>query len=197
MFGLDLLVTVANVIYLCSYSVRDILWLRILSVCGILLLLPYYYLQDTPLWTPMGWNVFFALINLYWIKRILSDRRPVPFNDDERRLYRLAMQPFSEREAFTLFRLGTWSTVPAETTIFTQGEAVDTLMLIVDGQVDVEMDGKDVDTLGEGRFLGGIAFLNRDTKFTTPVTVRATETTRIITWSFSDLESQFAKEIEL
>ena len=41
MLGLDVLVNVANVVYLFSYSVRDILWLRVLSVVGALLLLPY------------------------------------------------------------------------------------------------------------------------------------------------------------
>lgn len=197
MLGLDILVTVANVIYLCSYSVRDILWLRILSVFGCLLLLPYYYLQATPLWTPIGWNLFFTLINLYWITRIYLDRRPVPFSDEERRLYRLAMRPFSEHEAYSLFRLGTRSSVPAGTTFLAQGELVDSLVLIVDGQVDVEMDGRGVDALGEGRFLGGIAFLNRDTAFTSPVSVRATEACRIITWRFADLESRLAKDVEL
>ena len=34
---------VANVLYLASYSVRDILWLRILTVVAALCLLPYYF----------------------------------------------------------------------------------------------------------------------------------------------------------
>ena len=78
-----------------------------------------------------------------------------------------------------------------------QGSAVDTLMLIVDGKVNVEMDGKQMDTLGQGRLLGGIAFLNRQSDFVSPVTVIATEQTRIITWSFADLETQIKKGLEM
>ena len=52
MLGLDALVNVANVVYLFSYSVRDILYLRILTVFGAGLLLPYYYLQIEPLYAP-------------------------------------------------------------------------------------------------------------------------------------------------
>ena len=54
MLGLDVFVSVGNVIYLLSYSVRDILWLRILAVLGALLLLPYYYLQPEALWAPIS-----------------------------------------------------------------------------------------------------------------------------------------------
>ena len=59
MLGLDVLVNTANIFYLLSYSVKDIFWLRILTVVAALFLLPYYYMQSTPLWTPIGWNLFF------------------------------------------------------------------------------------------------------------------------------------------
>ena len=197
MLGLDALVSVANVVYLISYSVRDILWLRILTVVGATLLMPYYYFQIVPLWAPISWNVVFVAINIYWIVRLMLDRRPVPFSDDERRLYRLAFRNMNERDAFKLFRMGTWSSQPAGTTLLTQGQPVNALSLIVDGQVSVEMNGTQVDTLGEGRFLGGIALLNRDTHFTTPVTVKTKNPIRTIIWQFADLDTQFAKDTEL
>ncbi len=65
MISLDVWINVANVLYLASYSVRDILWLRILSVTGGLCLLPYYYLQPAPLMTPIYWNILFLAINAY------------------------------------------------------------------------------------------------------------------------------------
>ena len=197
MLGLDALVSVANVVYLFSYSVRDILWLRILTVVGATLVMPYYYLQSTPLWAAMGWNVVFVAINIFWITRLMLDRRPVPFTDEERRLYKLAFRNISERDAFKLFRMGAWTPVPAATTLLAQGEAVNELSLIVDGEVSVEMDGTLVDTLGEGRFLGGIALLNEGTHFRTPVTVRATTPSRIIVWRFADLEARFEKDQDL
>lgn len=197
MLGLDVLANIANVVYLASYSVRDILWLRILSVVGCTLLMPYYYFQSTPLWTPIGWNLVFAAINIYWVTVLVLDRRPVRFTEEERNLYRLALSNIPEREAFKLFRMGNWISVPANTTLLTQGERVESLSLIVEGESDVQMDGAAVDTLGKGRFLGGTAYLSKDAHLTAPVTVRAKVPSRIIMWHFPDLDSQLDKDTDL
>ena len=124
MVGLDVLVNVANVIYLFSYSVRDIFWLRILTVLGISFLMPYYYLQSSPLWTPIGWNTFFLCINLYWIARLLAERRPAPFTEEERHLYAIALQNLTERDAFKFLRMAERKTVPEGTVLVTQGDPV-------------------------------------------------------------------------
>ncbi|WP_170428857.1 cyclic nucleotide-binding domain-containing protein [Ruegeria arenilitoris] len=191
MWGLDVLVNSANIFYLLSYSAKDIFWLRVLSVIGACLLLPYYYLQDSPLWAPIGWNLFFSGINAYWIVRIMLERRPVPFTDEERRLYEIALRNFSEQDAFALLRMGVHETVPAGTDLLVQGTAVDRLTLIVDGEVRVDANGEQVDTLGEGRFLGGTAFLSDHTTFKAPVSVATLKPTRVVYWPFSVLEAGF------
>jgi len=197
MLGLDVLVSVANVVYLASYSVRDILWLRVLTVIGALLLLPYYYLQPAPLWAPIAWNLVFTAINIFWIAKLLAERQPVHFSDDEKRLYQLALRNLKARDALKLFRLGTWRSLPEGAAIITQGKPGHDLMLIVEGSVNVERDGKVVDTLGEGRFLGATAFLNTGTDFTAPVTVTASEPMRIVNWPSTELKTLFAKETDL
>ncbi len=196
MLGLDVLVNVANVVYLFSYSVRDILWLRLLTVTGGLLLLPYYYLQSETLWVPIGWNLVFSAINVYWITKLILERRPVNFSDDEKRLYQLALRNLKQQDALKLFQLGNWTSTSAGTSFLTQGQEVDSLSLIVEGSVSVEMDRERVDTLGEGRFLGATAFFKRGTEFTAPVTVKAIEPTRMIAWTFVELETHFAKSID-
>ena len=197
MLGLDALVNVANVVYLFSYSVRDILYLRILTVFGAGLLLPYYYLQIEPLYAPMAWNVVFISINIYWIIRLILERRPVQFSDEERRLYELALRNMSERDAFKLFRLGRWTSAQAGTCPLTQGAPVEALSLISRGRVAVEMNGKLVDTIGEGCFLGAHAFLSGEKDFKAPVTVRAIEPIRIFVWPQAELKAQFAKNPHL
>ncbi|MES0880644.1 cyclic nucleotide-binding domain-containing protein [Roseibium sp. SCP14] len=197
MLGLDALVTVANVIYLCSYSVRDILWLRILTVVGATMLLPYYYLQIDPLWAAIAWNAVFIAINIFWIGRLLLDRRPVPFSAEEKRLYQLALRNMGEREAFRLLHMGNSATAPVSTALLTQGQPVENLSLIVEGEVKVEMNGEHVDTLGEGRFLGAVAFLSKDAQFKAPVTVQATKPTRVIVWPLTDLKNKLEKDSEL
>ena len=68
-------IDVANVLYLASYSVRDILWLRLLTVVASLLLIPYYAMQPVPLAPAIAWNVVFIAINTYWIIKLLIERR--------------------------------------------------------------------------------------------------------------------------
>src|SRR6516164_5723253 len=85
-FGLDFWITSANLLYLASYSVRDILWLRILTIVAGVLLIPYYYLQSKPLWIAISWNLVFVGINLFWVARLLLERRSVQLTEDEQRL---------------------------------------------------------------------------------------------------------------
>lgn len=197
MFGLDVLITVANLIYLCSYAVRDILWLRILTVVGATLLLPYYYFQAEPLWAAIGWNSVFIAINIFWIVRLLLDRRPVPLSDEEKHLYELALRNMSERQAFSLFGMAKRSTVAEGTELLVQGKAVGNLTLIAGGKVNVEMNGKVVDTLGEGRFLGAAAFLSKDPHYAAPVSVRATQSTRVFVWRFAELQASLSRHPDL
>ena len=189
MLGLDVLVSAANLVYLASYSVRDILWLRCLTVVGSLMLMPYYYLQPQPLWAAITWNIVFIVINLYWIVRLLSERRPVRFSEEEIHVRRLALAHVTDRDARHLFDKGTWVTVPAETRLLTQGEPVDTLSVLASGQASVTTGGLSVDTVSDGRILGATAYLSRGTGFVAPVTVETTQPTRLIRWSFAELDA--------
>jgi len=48
--NLDYFIHAANILLLGAYSVRDILWLRLLAVASSLAAIPYFLLQPTPLW---------------------------------------------------------------------------------------------------------------------------------------------------
>jgi hypothetical protein len=67
-------ITVANLLYLVSYSIQDIWWLRAVIVVAALLLIPYYAMQPVPLVAAIGWNVLFIAINAYWIVRLVRER---------------------------------------------------------------------------------------------------------------------------
>lgn len=79
----------ANILFLCGFLFRDILLLRTLSTTGYLTVLPYYYLQPEPLWTPIVWTLLFIAINAYHIRRLLRDRRPLGLEGEELALYEL------------------------------------------------------------------------------------------------------------
>jgi len=89
-------ITGANATYLVSYVVRDILWLRILTVVAVALLIPYYLMQVVPLRAAIEWNILFIAINCYWVVRLIIERPPVHLAPDEARLYELSF-PSSPR----------------------------------------------------------------------------------------------------
>jgi len=68
-------INVANVLYLMSYFVRDIIALRILTMAGAVLVSLYFYSQPMPMMTPVYWNIVFILINMGWTLRLLRQRR--------------------------------------------------------------------------------------------------------------------------
>src|ERR1700756_1171105 len=88
----------ANVLYLLSYLVKDILWLRLLTVVAGLLLLTWALLQPQPLWGSVAWNSLFLAINLYQSWLLIMERRPVRLTERESRLYQLVFRSLTPRE---------------------------------------------------------------------------------------------------
>lgn len=71
----DLLIHAANAIYLLSYVIRDILWLRLLTVLAALCLVGYFALRPEPLAAVIVWNLIFIALNLAWVLRLMAERR--------------------------------------------------------------------------------------------------------------------------
>lgn len=65
----------ANALLLLGYSVSDVLWLRLLGAASALISIPYFAMQPAPLWLAIGWNVAFAVINLFHSWRLVVRRR--------------------------------------------------------------------------------------------------------------------------
>ena len=58
---MEALIHSANVLYLVSYTMRDILWLRVFTVIAACCLIPYFYFQTEPLLAPIYWNLLFIV----------------------------------------------------------------------------------------------------------------------------------------
>jgi hypothetical protein len=149
-------ITAANVLYLVSYAVRDILWLRILTVVAATLLIPYYLLQTTPLYVAVGWNVVFIAINCYWIVRLSIERRPVHFTRDEELLHQLSFASLTPHETQDLYAMGTWVDFSPETSILKHDHDTSRFSVILRGQSDVVYHGTKIEEFGAGQFVGTI-----------------------------------------
>ena len=71
---MEILIYIANGMYLVSYSMKDMLHLRIVTVAAALCLVAYFYFRSEPMMTVVGWNLFFIALNLYQITRTIVSR---------------------------------------------------------------------------------------------------------------------------
>ncbi|HYQ73332.1 MAG TPA: cyclic nucleotide-binding domain-containing protein [Gammaproteobacteria bacterium] len=182
---LDWLIDISSLLAVASFSVREILPLRMLAVGSQVLAIPYFMLQATPLWTPAGWTTLFMVINLYHITRILLDRRPVKFLPDEQRLYDLAFGNYKPREFLKLLKIGEWRTAHQDERIFSEGDFITKIVVPVSGSVSAVQGGKEVSTFGPGELIGAaIVLTNQHSAFE----ARFTECSRYMCWSKSDID---------
>lgn len=72
---MDVLINAANILYVIAYFTMDMLRLRALTTTAALCLAIYSYSQPVPMLNVAAWNVFFILLNLAHIARILVARR--------------------------------------------------------------------------------------------------------------------------
>jgi hypothetical protein len=71
---MEALIYIANILYLVSYLVRDILHLRFLTIIAACCLTTYFYNQANPMTTVVYWNLFFVALNVFQIAFILRER---------------------------------------------------------------------------------------------------------------------------
>jgi hypothetical protein len=180
----EYLIHVANVLYVFSYSVRDILWLRLLTVVALLALIPFYYSRD--LVQAIYWNVLFLAVNLVQLYRLLLERRPVKLTVEQQRLYRGPFRALSPREFVRLLDVAAWRDYDAGATLVEQGSVLDGLTLIADGEVAVNVDGDDVSTLASGQFVGEVAFVTGESA---SASVIARTQCRCVRWRTEKLRS--------
>jgi hypothetical protein len=71
---MDLLVNIANILYVIAYFTMDMLRLRLLTIMAACCLATYFYSQPEPMLNVVAWNMFFIGLNMFQIFRILKSR---------------------------------------------------------------------------------------------------------------------------
>lgn len=191
---MDILIHSANVIYLVSYLMREILWLRVFTVIAAVCLMAFFYFRPVPEMTPIYWNVLFVLLNVYWIVLLILERRPVTLSADERRLCELVFRTITPREMIKLLKLGAWDRAEEGACFVGQGSVLNRLIVIYSGKACIMVDGKSVAELHPGQFIGSISFNTDDTARRDIV---ALEPTRYVSWPKAKLKKYLEENPEL
>jgi CRP-like cAMP-binding protein len=178
---IDIAGHVAFILIALSFLVRDILWLRALSITASIASISWSWLAPPqPLWLVIGWNVVFILLNLAQIALLLRERRGVAFTDEEKELYQTSFSRFTPVEFMRLLRIASWKNADPGALLMRAGEEAGEVMLIFSGRVNVEKNGRKLAELRAGDFIGEIGFV-KGTPAAASVTVL--EPTRYVAWT--------------
>tara|TARA_R110002012_G_scaffold307835_1_gene513595 strand:- start:514 stop:1167 length:654 start_codon:yes stop_codon:yes gene_type:complete len=143
-----------------SFLVKDILYLRLVSVVASLFSVLYnFYIPAEPMWIAIGWNIIFILLNLYHVSVIIYEKRPVDMTDKEKELYETMFKGLTPVEFLKITKVAEWKKFNTPLPIITQGKPVKDLILIYNGTVDVLVNDNKVAELKDGQFVGEMSFL--------------------------------------
>ena len=159
-----------------SFLVKDILWLRIVSIVASLFSVFYnWVIPVEPMWIPIGWNFVFVLLNLYHIAIIVYEKRPVHMSPKHKELYETMFKNMTPVEFLKITKIADWIQFKSGELITQKGHTVSTLNLIYNGTVDVAVEGKKVAELKDGQFVGEMSFLTEKPATATCVVKHDTE----------------------
>ena len=143
-----------------SFLVKDILYLRLVSILASLFSVFYnYVIPVEPMWIAVGWNFVFISLNLYHIAVLVYEKRPVHMSPKHKELYETMFKNMTPVEFLKITKIADWVQFKSNELITQKGHSVPTLNLIYNGTVDVLVEDKKVAELKDGQFVGEMSFL--------------------------------------
>ena len=164
----------ANIVILFSFLVRDIIFLRCLSIVAGVLFCVYFYQQK--MMEPIVWNTLFSAVNFIQITRMYLLRRKIPLSLEEQYVYERFFPSLQPLEIRALVQAGTIRTFQATEDISCTGIA-----LLVQGAVIVQEEH-----IHAGFFLGIRGFLERKEYLALG---SALQSISMISWTFQDMRA--------
>jgi hypothetical protein len=156
-----------------SYLVTSIWWLRLLAIVSLGCEGVYFYVAaDTPLWTALGWSAVFVGINLIQLTVLTRHVLRRRWTAEEKWLKTGMLAGLDVVSLGRLLRAGAWRDFAAGTVLTREGEAVDSIFLLVEGAAAVESGGRTVAILQAGAFAGEMSFLSGEPASATVTTIK-------------------------
>ena len=169
-----------------SFLVKDILYLRILSILASLFSVLYnFYIPVEPMWLAINWNIIFVLVNIYHIAVIIYEKRPVKMSSKEKELYETMFRGLSPVEFLKITKIAQWKQFKSPLPIIQQGKPVNDLILIYNGMVDILVNDNKVAELKDGQFVGEMSFL---TEKPATATCKVSHNTECLVWPQKDFK---------
>ena len=138
----------------------NVFWLRIIAVIGLFFEMLYFRMSGGDMHTGIGWDIIFIAINLYQIFRLVFDEHRLRYMKELHLLSQGAFASLTREQLAQLVKVGSWRTLEPGTEVTREGEPVRDLILICDGQMVVECQGRTITHLHGGSLVGELAFVS-------------------------------------
>jgi hypothetical protein len=142
-----------------SYLLTRMFWLRVIAVAGLALEIGYFSLSGGDLRTGIAWDMIFILINLYQLYWLVRERMMSRLPEAYRDVLRAAMKGLDDAGIFRLLSAGDFTGLEDGAVLAAENEDLDRLYFICDGRVRVAIGGRQAGTMGNGSFIGEVAFM--------------------------------------
>ena len=190
-----LLANLGFAIALIALLFRDILWLRVVSVLGTLLIFPMYIFSDEIGWTSIGWNSAHIVINSIQIVILILLRRPLVLKGVEKQIHTSIFYAITTRTFDKIFKLAKFEEYVNNTELIHIDEPIHNLYLVINGDVEVTLHDDTKRIVSSNTFLGEQAFITGETA---SATVRIlSDRATLLKWDHQTLQNFLNKDVAL
>ena len=182
---------IANSLYVISYMLTNMVWLRALAIIAAVSTFPYFYFQAEPLWSALFWQSCFLAVNLVNLLILLFSMRATNFDEDEDLAYKIMFSDLKPYEVRPIFKYAEHLSVAADHVLLEEGEQNETLYLILEGRCKVIKNGIQIAVLEPGHFVGELSFLGDDAVSADVITAGDT---KLMSWEKQSLAPLFKRQ---
>jgi len=178
-------------IYLAAFLAKKIVWLRLLTITGMTVSIPYYlYFQEAPLWNNIFWICTYALINLVMLFIIYLESRPIELSDLEQNIYNMTFKSLEPRVFKKLIDHGSFEELQPDVSLVTRDSELDSLMYVVEGEAEVVLKHGEQIIIPTGGFIGEQSYITGEK--TSADVKTGKEAAKIIRWNSEALRKHLA-----
>ena len=190
-----ILLNTANIIFLAAFMAKKIVWLRLLTITGNILVVPYYlYYLEPPLWNTIVWLCIYTAINMVMLFIIYLESRPIKLSDLEQNIYNMTFKSLEPRIFKKLIDHGSLEVLQPEVNFVTRDTELDSLMYVVEGEAEVVLKHGEQLIIPTGGFIGEQSYITGEK--TSADVKTGKEAAKIIRWNSEALRKHLAgKEI--
>ena len=190
-----ILFNTANIIFLAAFMAKKIVWLRLLTITGMMVSIPYYlYFHEAPMWNNIFWVCTYALINLVMLFIIYLESRPIKLSDLEQKIYDMTFKSLEPRVFKKLIDHGSLEEFQPDVSLVTRDSELDSLMYVVEGEAEVVLRHGEELIIPTGGFIGEQSYITGEK--TSADVKTGKEAAKIIRWNSEALRKHVAgKEV--